>query len=118
MDRHPNDRTTDEMIDVSLERAKDLNCELRIVEAVYRPDPGLEFLMLRLDDGRRLLIPREELSELKHATADQAKDILILPHGVAIWWPQLDDGLYLPEFLRERWGNARLTQNQQREVAA
>jgi hypothetical protein len=23
---------------------------------------------------------------------------------VDIWWPQLDDGLYLPDFLEYRWG--------------
>jgi hypothetical protein len=24
-----------------------------------------------------------------------------------VWWPQLDDGLYLPDFLEYRWGKAR-----------
>jgi hypothetical protein len=44
------------------------------VEASYRPEPGLEFLMLKLSDGRRLLVPREELGELKNATPQQAAD--------------------------------------------
>jgi hypothetical protein len=26
------------------------------------------------------------------------------PQGVSVWWPQLDDGLYLPDFLEHRWG--------------
>jgi hypothetical protein len=104
MDRHPDDRTTDEEIDAALERAKEFESFARIVEAVYRPEPSLDFLMLRLDDGRRLLIPREDLPELKNATDAQIQDLKILPQGRAIWWPQLDDGLYLPDFLEHRWG--------------
>ena len=60
--------------------------------------------MLKLSDGRRLLIPREDLSELKDATPEQVNDLQIGPHGLDIWWPQLDDGLYLPDFLEYRWG--------------
>ncbi len=106
------DCTTDEEIDAALERAKAFASFPRIVEAVYRPEPGLEFLMLRLSDGRRLLIPREDLGELKHATPEQAADLRVGPNGINIWWPQLDDGLYLPDFLEYRWGK------QQSEVAA
>ena len=107
MDRHPNDVTTDEEIDEAIEQAKEFDSFPRIVEAVYRPEPGLEFLMLRLSDGRRLLIPKEELSELKNATPEQAVDLKIGLHGVDIWWPQLDDGLYLPDFLEYRWGKEK-----------
>ena len=107
MDRHPNDLTTDEEIDEAIERAKLIENEPRIVEAAYRPEPGLEFLMLKLTDGRRLLIPREELGELKNATPEQAKDLFVVPTGSAVWWPQLDDGLYLPDFLEYRWGKER-----------
>jgi hypothetical protein len=104
MDRHPKDRTTDEEIDAALERAKKFDSFPRIVEAVYNPEPGFELLFLRLSDGHRLFIPKEMLSELSHATADQAKDLEIGRHGLHVWWKQLDDGLYLPEFLKHRWG--------------
>jgi len=104
MERHPNDVTTDEEIDAALERAKVFDSFPRIVEAAYRPEPGLEFLMLRLSDGQRLLIPKEMLGELKNATAEEAMDLEIGPHGTNIWWKQLDDGLYLPDFLEYRWG--------------
>jgi hypothetical protein len=96
--------TTDEEIDAALEEARNAPPEVTILEAAYRGEPGLEFLMLKLSDGRRLLIPREELGELKNATPEQAVDLQIGPHGVDIWWPQLDDGLYLPDFLEHRWG--------------
>ncbi len=96
--------TTDAEIDAALEEARNAPAEVTILEAAYRGEPGLEFLMLKLSDGRRLLIPREELGELKNATVEQATDLQIGPHGVDIWWPQLDDGLYLPDFLEHRWG--------------
>jgi len=79
----------------------------RVTNAAYYAEAALEFLRLDLSDGRRLLIPREELSELKNATVEQAKDLFINPVGNGIWWPQLDDGLYLPDFLQYRWRNAR-----------
>jgi hypothetical protein len=106
MDRHPNDLTTDEMIDQALEEARNAPEEPTIVAAAYHPEPGLEFLMLQLSDGRRLLIPREELSELKNATPEQAADLFIGPNGFDIWWPQIDDGLYLSDFLQYRWHSA------------
>jgi len=31
-------------------------------------------------------------------------DIKIIHCGIGIWWPQIDDGLYLPDFLEHRWG--------------
>ncbi len=96
--------TTDEEIEAALEEARNAPEEPLIVEAAYRGEPGLEFLMLKLSDGRRLLIPREELDELKNATVEQATDLIIVPTGSAVWWPQLDDGLYLPDFLEHRWG--------------
>jgi hypothetical protein len=103
MDRHPNDLTTDEQIDRALEEARRAPELPRILEAAYRSEPGLDFLMLRLSDGRRLLVPREELSELKTATAEDASEIIIGPNGLDIYWPKLDDGLYLPDFLEHRW---------------
>ena len=107
MHQNPNGLTTDQEIEAALEEAHNAPEEVMIVEAAYRPEPGLEFLMLRLSDGRRLLIPREERGELKNATAEQAGNLFIVPTGSAVWWPDLDDGLYLPDFLEFRWGKER-----------
>ena len=107
MDRHPNDLTTDEEIDAAIEQAKQYENEPRIVEAVFRPEPELDLLMLRLNDGRRLVLPREELPELKNATPEQAADLVVGRHGRHVWWPQLDDGIYLPNLLEERSGTGR-----------
>ncbi|MDQ2924555.1 MAG: DUF2442 domain-containing protein [Acidobacteriota bacterium] len=104
MDRHPSDVTTDEEIDAAFERAKAFDSFPTIVEAEFCPGPKLNFLSLRLSDGQRMLIPKEMLGELKNATVEQATDVKIALLGLSVWWPQLDDGLYLPDFLEHRWG--------------
>jgi hypothetical protein len=107
MDLHPNDLTTDEEIDEAIERAKSFDDFPRIVEAMFRPEPELNLLILRLSDGRRLVIPREDLPELNNASTDQAMDFTVGRHGRDIWWPQLDDGIYLPSLLKE-WQPAQV----------
>ena len=104
MDRHPNDLTTDAEIDAALDWAKRYDPFPTIVEARYRAEPELRFLMLRLSDGQRLLISREMLGELKGATDEEAANLEVGPEGLDVWWPQLDDGLSLPDFLQHRWG--------------
>lgn len=93
----------DARVDAALERAKREPEPTLILSAVYHPEPGMEFLEMKLSDGRRLLVPREELGELKNATAEQAADLRVLGSGTAIYWPKLDDGLHLGDFLQYRW---------------
>ena len=107
MVQNPSDLMTDEELDAAIEQAQAFESFPRIVEAVYRPEPDLEFLMLKLDDGRRLLVPREDLPELKNATPEQAADLKLGVQRRSVWWPQLDDGLYLPDFLEHRLGRER-----------
>jgi hypothetical protein len=104
MERHPNDLTTDEEIDEAIERAKEFDTFPRIVEAVFHSEPELDLFVLKLSDGRRIALPREGLSELKGATLEQASDFFVGPNGIDIWWPQVDDGIYLPNLLEERYG--------------
>ncbi len=94
--------TTDEEIEAALEDARNAPPEVTILEAKYHPEPGLEFLMLRLSDGHRLLIPREEIKALRNATPQQTMDFAVGLHRVDVWWPQLDDGIYLPNLLERR----------------
>jgi hypothetical protein len=118
MDRHPNDRTTDEQIDAALERAKSYN-PVRIVSATYRPEPGLDLFVLNLSDGRRLIYPREALQALDGSTPEQAADFVLGQYGNDIYWPQMDEGLYLPSLLEGRTGNAKWMEKLRRaEVAA
>jgi hypothetical protein len=98
--------STHDEVDAPLERAKDFSNEPHIVKAEYQA--SLETLILTLSDGARLMLPREDLPELKNAKPGQAADVTVGLHGASVWWPQLDDGIYFPEFLEFRWGNARL----------
>jgi hypothetical protein len=102
------DLTIDEQLDALPEQAAEFSNEPHLVKAEYRPEPGLELLILTLSDGARLLVPREDLPELKNATPEQASDVTVAMLGTSVWWPQLDDGIYFPEFLEFRWGNTRL----------
>jgi hypothetical protein len=38
---------------------------------------------------------------------EQATELFIVPSGTGVWWPQLDDGIYLPNLLEERSGSGR-----------
>ncbi len=42
--------------------------------------------MMKLSDGRRLLVTKEQLGALNYATPEQAVDLRIGRHGVDIWW--------------------------------
>ena len=100
---HPNVRTTDEEIDAALEAARNEPEEPTLVDATYHRD--LDLFILKISDGRRLAIPREDIQAVAHATQDQAADFQIGPNRVDIWWPQVDEGIYLPNTLEGRYGN-------------
>jgi len=98
---------TDEEIDAALEAARNAPEIPLLVEATFRPEPGLNCLILKLSDGRRLLVPREDLDELDGATDEQAKEIVLVPTRTGLWWPQLDTGIELSHFLEYRWGTPK-----------
>jgi hypothetical protein len=98
---------TDQDIDEALEAARNAPDRPLLVEATFRPEPGLNCLILKLSDGRRLLVPREDLDELNGATDEQAKEILLVPTRTGLWWPQLDTGIELSHFLEYRWGKPK-----------
>jgi hypothetical protein len=93
----------DAVVDAAMERARLEPDGPYIAFAKYHAGPGMEFLEMRLTDGRRLLVPRGELGELKNATPEQAADVVVLAPGDAVYWKQLDDGLHLADFLEYRW---------------
>ena len=97
--------TTDAEIDRAIENAKNLKHEPRVAAVEYRPGPGLDLLILKLNDGRRHLIPREDLQGLQSATKEQISQVEILGHGTGLHWPALDFDLYVPGLLRHIYGN-------------
>ena len=98
--------TTDAEIDRAIERARALQNEPRVTRVEYRPGPGLDLLILKLSDGRRQVIPREDLQGLQSAAAEQIARVEILGHGTGLHWPDLDLDLYVPSLLRRVYGSS------------
>lgn len=99
--------TTDAEIDTAIEQAKNLQNEPRVVEVEYRPGAGLDLLILKLSDGHRHLIPREDLEGLQSATKAQVAQVEILGNGTGLHWPALNLDYYVPSLLRGIYGTKR-----------
>ena len=109
--------TTEEDIDAALERAKHEPDPPSILEATY--ERGLDIFVLKISDGRRLVLPRENLQAVANATPEQAADFNLGPNGSRIWWPQVDEGHRLENMLDGRTGNEKwMAKIQRREAAA
>jgi uncharacterized protein DUF2442 len=99
--------TGDAEIDRAIERAKSLRGEPLVTEVEYRPGPGLDLLILKLNDGHRHVIPREDLQGLRSATKDQLARVEILGSGTGLHWPDLDVDFYVPGLLRGVYGTKK-----------
>ena len=99
--------TTDAEIDRAIERAKAVRRGPLVSAVEYRPGPGLDLLILKLNDGSRRAIPREDLQGLQSATKDQLARVEILGGGTGLHWPDLDADLYVPELLRGIYGSKK-----------
>jgi len=98
---------SDAEIDRVIQRAKDLRDEPLVTEVEYRPGPGLDLLILKMSDGHRQVIPREDLQGLQSATKEQIARVEILGSGTGLHWPDLDVDLYVPSLLRGVYGNKK-----------
>lgn len=87
----------------SLPQKNSCHRSLTLVDAEYLRNRDL--FLLKISDGRRLAIPREDIWAVRNATPDPSADFVIGTHRVSIWWPQVDEGLYLPEALEGRYGS-------------
>jgi Protein of unknown function (DUF2442) len=97
--------TTDEEIDKALSRAQTEDDDPRAISVEYRPGHGLDLLILKMSDGQRVCIPRENLQGLQDATKQQLANIEILGNGTGLHWPDLDVDLYVPALLQHIYGN-------------
>ena len=107
------DLTTEEDIEEALRQAANEPEPVMALSADYL-DAG-DLIVLKLDNGRRLAIPREDLQGLDHATTQQIAHIEIFG-GLDIAWPDLDLDHYLPSLMEgiygsEKWMH-RLKENQ------
>ncbi len=99
--------TSDAEIDRAIERAKKARSHPLVAEVEYRPGAGLDLLILKLTDGRRHVIPREELQGLQSAPKDQIAQVEIVGGGTGLHWPSLDLDFYVPGLLRGIYGNKK-----------
>ena len=99
--------TTDAEIDEALKRAKNQPEEPRAIAVEYKPGAGLDILILKLNDGGRFLIPREDLEGLQDATPEQIAQVEILGNGTGLHWEALDLDFYVPNLLRNIYGTRR-----------
>ena len=67
----------------------------------------MDLLILKLSDGRRHLIPREDLQGLRSATKEQIARVEILGKGTGLHWPDLNVDFYVPSLLRSVYGTKR-----------
>jgi hypothetical protein len=99
--------THESEIDRAIEHARNPEAEPRVTQVEYRPGAGLDLLILKLSDGHRFVIPREDLEGLQPATKEQIAPIEILGGGTGLHWPALDLDYYVPNLLRGIYGTKR-----------
>ncbi len=107
--------TTDEDIDAALERAKLLPEWPRALSGEY--NKALDLVILKIDNGQRLVIPREQLEGLENASEAELANIQIFS-GQDIAWPQLDVDHYLPSLLKGKYASKKWKAARQNQTAA
>lgn len=99
--------TTDAEIDRAIKRARALQIEPRVINLEYKSGPGLDLLILKLENGHRHVIPREDLQGLEKATKEQIANVEIIGNGMGLHWPALDVDHYVPNLLKRVYGTRR-----------
>ena len=97
--------TTDAEIDAALKAAKqrEVGPLAKSVEHI----PTLRLLIVELTNGRRLVLPIEEIQDLGAATHRQLQNYELLGSGTGISFPDLDVDLYVPALIEGVYGNRR-----------
>jgi hypothetical protein len=97
--------TSDAEIEAALERAKlhDKDPVAQTVEHI----PDLNLLIVGLSNGRRLVLPIEDIQGLGNATSKQVQNYELLGRGTGISFPDLDVDLYVPALIEGVYGNRR-----------
>ena len=109
---------SDEEIDRALEEARNAPDPPSIVLATYHPERGLDLFVLVISDGRRLMIPREELQAVAGATPEQAAEFTTEPLGSQLWWTKLDTGYPTSALLEHRYGSDQWMERLERRGVA
>jgi hypothetical protein len=99
------DITTDAEIHAAIKRAKAHDSDPLARTVKYVADHDL--LMIGLSDGRRLILPLEDLPELKGLTKKQFENYELLGRGIAIHFPDIDVALPINGILDGTYGHRR-----------
>lgn len=97
--------TTDAEIEAALKRSKLPESEPLAQTVEYIPD--LKLLIVGLNNGRRVVLPIEDVQGLGTATQEQLKNYALLGRGTGISFPDLDVDLYVPALIEGVYGNRR-----------
>jgi hypothetical protein len=97
--------TTDAEIDRALEEARRHDNDPRAQTVAHIPK--LNLLIIGLSNGRRLVIPIEDVQGLGKATPEQLQNFELLGGGTGISFPALDVDLYVPALIEGVYGNRR-----------
>jgi hypothetical protein len=99
--------TTDSELDHAIARARRSREEPLARAVEYKSGLGLDLFEVKLSDGHRRLIPREDLQGLQSGTKEQLALVEIVGGGTGLHWPDLDVDLYVPSLLRGIYGNKK-----------
>lgn len=97
--------TTDAEIEAALKRAKVHDNDPRAVTVESVPD--LRLLIVGLNNGRRLVLPMEDLQGLGAATQKQLQKYELLGRGTGISFPDVDVDLSVSALIEGVYGNRR-----------
>lgn len=97
--------TTDREIQAALDRSKLHDGDPVALKVEHSRD--LNLLIVGLSNGRRLVLPVEDLQGLGKATHKQIQNYELLGRGTGISFPDLDVDLYVPALIEGVYGNRR-----------
>jgi hypothetical protein len=97
--------TTGLEIEAALRRTRVHDDEARAMSVEHVPD--LSLLVVGLSNGRRLVLPIEDVQGLGGATHEQLRNHELIGRGTGISFPDLDVDLYVPALIEGVYGNRR-----------
>lgn len=107
---------TDADIEAALEEARNAPEESLAIAAEYVGGRA-DVVLVRMSNGVRLAIPREDLQGLQDATEAQLAQIEIWG-GTGLSWPQLDVDHYVPALLEHKYGSEKWMEKLRRRGVA
>lgn len=97
--------TSDAEIDAALKRSAVLENEPLAVTVEH--NEALNLLIVGLSNGRRLVLPVEDVQGLEETTHQQMQHYELPGRGTGISFPYLDIHLYVPALIEGVYGNRR-----------